>query len=297
MPSIELNEATLLAYVDGNLSKERAEAVEAALAHDPEAQAIVDELRQCSPETVRKAFDLKFAQAPPSDLAQTIRQRHASLGRSSRRFGVIGLLAVSIVFFCLGFGGGFLSGSAYRRHDTSPATLELWVADMARYQKLYTRDTVLSQSTSARDTRAFEANLTEHLGLAWPVPDLSSLGLTFKLGQMLATDDGRSIVQLIYLPEEGPPIAICVTPSDEADHDLASGDAEGLNFVHWTSKSYSFAIMGKAPTPYLSEIASSVAAGLGQGKLWHGRSGGVTVSAASSRRIWVFAKHGTSWTR
>lgn len=68
---LEPDEEMLMAYADGALEPHQAEAVEAYLAANPHARALVDELR-LSAELAREAFQVPMATPPPDRLVAAI---------------------------------------------------------------------------------------------------------------------------------------------------------------------------------------------------------------------------------
>ena len=107
-----LDEATLVAYVDGELDPATAREVEEAVAKDAQAQALLDDLIASS-SLVRSAFAGQLSEPVPQRLVDAVRNEPdadaQSVGGPAPWWGRrISALAASILLLAAGFGGGFL---------------------------------------------------------------------------------------------------------------------------------------------------------------------------------------------
>ncbi len=130
---MKLDETMLMAYVDGELDAETAREIETALALDPEAQKIVDQLRQ-NAAMVRAAFNDPMHEEIPSRLMAPLMAEPAPSGHrgieasaSPRRRQGAGRLAryvmpvaASFIALVVGVGGGYALFGL-----TDPFTLEV----------------------------------------------------------------------------------------------------------------------------------------------------------------------------
>lgn len=129
------DEATLVAYVDGELDAAGSRRVEALLAQDAEARAKVELMRR-SAEAVKTAYDAALTEPLPAGLAALIRSGDGADGRLAVREKLVGLrrrsspppareirgwrmmrLAASLLLLGL----GFASGLAWRDMGTGPS--------------------------------------------------------------------------------------------------------------------------------------------------------------------------------
>jgi len=126
------DEATLVAYVDGELDAAGSRRVEALLAQDAEARAKVELMRR-SAEAVKTAYDAALTEPLPAGLAALIRSGDGEEGRLSAREKLVSLrrrspppsrdirgwrmmrLAASLLLLGL----GFASGLAWRDMGTA----------------------------------------------------------------------------------------------------------------------------------------------------------------------------------
>ena len=111
--------------------------------------------------------------------------------------------------------------------DVSP-----WVAAAVGYQKLYTRDTVAYTQQDPEAAAKAVRDIRSDDRLALRVPDLTSAGLTFKSVQRLRFNN-KPLVQIVYLPQNGPPIALCVMKEVKPDAAVADQKVASMTVVTW----------------------------------------------------------------
>ena len=148
----ELDDATLVAFVDGELEPTAMREVAALVARDPAAEEKVRRLR-ASATLVRAAFSDPRYQVVPAALSE--RLARAELGRPSRRrtFGLAA--AASIAALLLGISGGaaLRDAGAPPSHPDNPL-----LADIAEYHAVYARegdDFGAVPATQAADIEAY----------------------------------------------------------------------------------------------------------------------------------------------
>jgi anti-sigma factor RsiW len=266
------DDAQLLGYVDGELSPEGRRAVEAQLRASSEAREKVallrasrldfegafaqqnlprvpDSLKLKVDEMVRahRALESNDPALPPSEkaLSEPVRSRLRGVPVWLAAACVAGAFACG-TFVRLGplaspFSSPFSSGGAQMaaNADVSP-----WVAAAVGYQKLYTRDTV----AYTQEDPAAAANIVKDIRsddrLALRIPDLTSAGLTFKSVQRLRFNN-KPLVQIVYLPKNGPPIALCVMKDPKPDQPVATKTVDAMNVATWRQAELSYALIGK----------------------------------------------------
>ena len=259
------DDAQLLAYVDGGLSPEDRSAVEAQLRESAEARAKVALLRAS-----RLDFEGAFAQQklPPvpdslklkvDEMVRAHRARESNDPvlppgekapsepvRSRLRAMPVWLAAACVAgaFACglfvrlgpLASGGTQLTANA----DVSP-----WVAAAVGYQKLYTRDTIAYTQEDPEAAAKAVRDIRSDDRLALRVPDLTSAGLTFKSVQRLRFNN-KPLVQIVYLPKNGPPIALCVMKDSKPDQPVATKTVDAMDVATWRQAELSYALIGKS---------------------------------------------------
>lgn len=249
----QIDDTTLLAYVDGQLAPEDVRRVEAALESDASARAMVEQLRQ-TPGRLRDVFDRTLDQPLPPALAADI--LHHPVGRRAIvRIRVRNAVAVAALLFGLGLGIGAWLDTAPR----SAIAAEPWVEAVAEYQALYSRATVNQTDANGVDPHHTAARLAAGFGRSVEIPDLRTHGLAFKRGQLLEFA-GQPLVQLVYLPTQGKPIAYCLLRTVATDLAPTTGSAKGMHYVHWRADGMAHLLIGDATAAEIEKLAAAARA-------------------------------------
>ena len=248
-----LDDTTLLAYVDGQLAPEDVRRVEAALESDASARAMVEQLRQ-TPGRLRDVFDRTLDQPLPPALAADI-LRHPVGRRAIVRIRVHNAVAVAALLFGLGLGIGAWLDTAPR----SAIAAEPWVEAVAEYQALYSRATVNQADANGVDPHHTAARLAAGFGHSVDVPDLRAHGLAFQRGQLLEFA-GQPLVQLVYLPTQGKPIAYCLLRTRATDLAPTTGSAKGMHYVHWRANGMAHLLIGDTTAAEIEKLAAAARA-------------------------------------
>jgi len=180
------------------------------------------------------AFDELLANAPPMPaLAPATPEPANTNARLSWAWGLgtfgTGIAAGLAVAFFTGFG-------------TPEPAPRGWVSFVASYQSLYTTATLEAVNPTPQDAALQLAAVSEGIGI-----DLAALpqaeGLTFKRAQLL-NFNGKPLVQISYLRDDGTPVALCIIPAGPDAQDLNMGAAEGLDVARWNTPGYGFLLIG-----------------------------------------------------
>jgi anti-sigma factor RsiW len=269
-----IDDARLLAYVDGELPPEDYAAVEVALRQSAGARVKVDLLRasrvDCAaafasqppppvPESLWLSIDAllhtRRNETATYDMAlQPKRVRPTNLQRGVPRW----LAAACTVS---AFAGGVLIHPGTRA-DGSPQTtassdVSPWVTAAVGYQKLFTRETVAYVKDDAATLRTIVSDIREHDHLPLRIPDLSSAGLTFKAMQRLRFND-KPLLQIVYLPKSGPPVALCVTKDARPDHPVGMRTVDSVDVAMWRQAELSYALIGNPQGVNLAELGKRI---------------------------------------
>ncbi|WP_246797310.1 anti-sigma factor family protein [Burkholderia perseverans] len=285
----------LLAYVNGELPARERDTIEQAMRRLPDVAGQVALLR-ASDLPYREAFAAQQLPPLPAGLVRGIErlaQRHAARvprvtvaagandpvvdagidpavapsGTTRRRVAPAWLAAAFVAGAFIWGGiarlapGGFngfagFGGAAGLLADT-PAPRG-WIAAAAGYQQLYSHDTLASVSVDPHLTASTLGEIRRLDGLALTIPDLRAAGLAFKRVQRLRFQD-RPLAQIVYLPERGAPVALCVMRENQPDEAAAERTVEHMDVVTWRSAGLRYALIGRRGDADLALLARRIA--------------------------------------
>jgi anti-sigma factor RsiW len=275
------DEVTLLAYVDGELPAHSRSEVEAAIAANAELARTVSAM-QVSRLPYRSAYEQQPVPAVPAGLRAQVDELAsvalASRELASRQFASrelaaremaaaggapadrgakgswprAGWCAAMLVMLAIGWFAGYLGG---QRAQAAP--VEPWVRMVSSYHSMYSRDTVLDGGVATAQVAALKARLAIQHGLSLKIPDLESDGLSFVRAQQLQFN-GKMVLQLVYLPKQGLPIALCLIPSSQqAERSLT---IDGQQAVTWRTGDWGYLLIGQKPLPELERLRGKLTA-------------------------------------
>jgi len=223
----------LTAFLDGEAGDALHAAIEAALETDEvlaERMAALD--LPLAP--IVQAYDALLQTAPEMPAFDTVIPEPVQArprGVWAKGFGVFGtgLAAGLAMAFFTGLG-------------TPEPQPRGWVSFVASYQALYTTATLSGATPSQQEAEVQLASVSDALGL-----DLTGLpvteGLTFKRAQVLGFN-GKPLIQIAYLREDGTPVALCIIPAGPDDKPVSMGEAEGLDIARWNTPGFGFLLIG-----------------------------------------------------
>lgn len=297
------DDALLMAYVDGELSPQQCEEIEQLMNASPEVAERVA-LLMSSALPYAEAFARQALPPVPDSLVHNVDAliaRHAApvsaapsrpaaepeslltrlFGRP--RFGWLAVaFATGAVCYGLVLQAGFIGGAlntdrALQAPSVAQVQASPWVMQAASYQQLYTRDTVNYVTPDTDDVRKTLADIRQIDGLELRVPDLSAAGLTFKRVQRLRFNN-KALIQLVYLPQQGDPVALCVMKEPKPDQSIAQLNVAGMDVVVWRQSQLGYALIG-APDGVDLDAVARVVADRSSGQLY-------TVNASLPSPLW-----------
>ncbi|MBI0330659.1 anti-sigma factor [Burkholderia plantarii] len=289
------DDSTLIAYADGELHAADAARVEQALAESFELRQSVERLRasrlpyrdafaakrlpelpdalRLRIETMASAAQARAAGEPAaaaSTLAPVVPEAaspaagnvHALPARWIARPALWLAAAFVAGAFCAGLvqqfaAGGFGSGAAGGAALASAGAKKPWISVAADYQQLYTRDTVANLQPDPAVSSAIVGAIRSDDGIRLRVPDLRMAGFTFKAVDRLRYD-GKPLVQIVYLPEHGTPVALCVMKDARPDQSIAQREMHGMTVVSWRQNELSYALIGRPDSGDLEAVARQI---------------------------------------
>ncbi|QIE27324.1 hypothetical protein SBC1_52400 (plasmid) [Caballeronia sp. SBC1] len=135
-----------------------------------------------------------------------------------------------------------------------------WVMAAASYQQLYSRETLANVDPDTTLSIKTVKQIRQDDGLALRIPDLSASGLTFKRVQRLRFNN-KPLVQIVYLPEKGAPIALCVMKEVKPDAAVADQRVASMTVVTWRQAELGYALIGQPEGVDLTALGKQISAG------------------------------------
>jgi hypothetical protein len=179
-----------------------------------------------------------------------------SLPRRRAAWQVGGAMAAS---FALGWALPWRWAGPGSTQPSAPA----WAQAIASYHALYVRATVGQQFDKPEQLAGLLDGLTEEHRQRLAVPDLSSIGWTFRRVQRLGYE-GRPLLQMVYLSADGLPIALCALPAAPAEGGQAPLQVDrlhGQTVAHWVDRGLAFVLVADLHPEVLAEVARGLASG------------------------------------
>ena len=289
---MKTDDILLMAYVDGELPAEERQEVEKQIAASaelaervalfeasrlPYGDAFAKQKLPPVPESLKQAIKEmthQYAANPhPEQSANDPVPKHdAQLPPSAP---VRSRLRVAPMWLAVAFVAGVLCCGAVLRFtpglnstaDTTIASANTlpWVKAVVGYQAMYGRETLANATIDADALKQIASVVRSDDGIALSVPDLSDAGLTLRRVQRLDFHD-RRVIQLEYLPEQGPPIALCIIKDAKPDQTVAAQRINDMNVVTWRQAHLGYVLLGKNSDVDLTELGKRIA-GHGVGEL------------------------------
>jgi anti-sigma factor RsiW len=290
-----MDDILLMAYVDGELTPHEREDVEKTISVSPEIAERVA-LFAASALRYRHAFAHQKLPPVPERLTLEIARlsraysdvpeasgsdrrsaaEPAAFARLLSRLPVRFPLNLSLPGLAMTFAAGALScalvlhfATDWARNDrgasagavhAAAAKVSPWVAAAVNYQQLYTRDTVAFDALTPEVASQVIAQIHSDDGVPIRVPDLRPAGLTFTRIQRLRFHD-RPLVQIVYLPKTGLPVALCVMKDEKPDTNMTHEHVESMNVLMWRRANLSYALIASLDDDQLLAIGKQIAKG------------------------------------
>ncbi|AOK06240.1 anti-sigma factor [Burkholderia sp. AU28942] len=267
---MNMDDIVLMAYVDGELTSHQREEVDRAIGTSADIatrvalfEASVLPYRRAFqrhpwppvPQSlIRKVADIAHAHASPAALSASgdasrrashaaqpgVRGRHSAPLRPRMR-AIAPWLAAAFV------AGAFCS-AAILRFAPRPASVSAqtqmspWIMAAVNYQRLYTRDTVAFDSANVAAAAHMLDTIRRDDGLGIRIPDLRPAGLAFKRIQRL-NFNRKPLVQIVYLPDKGSPVALCVMKDERPDTVLDRQQVGNMDVATWRRSGVAYALI------------------------------------------------------
>lgn len=276
----KLDDARLVAYLDGELDEAQYAEVEGALAEDAEIRARLVVLSEAT-TLVRRAFDDVLHEPIPARLlaaalgeasgssaapvagkviafpgAASLRNRASA--RFSRHPWASFAVAASILGLVIGTPLGYLFAGGGPEAGVQVASANpSWLDTLAGYHNLFIA------SADGAENAVFDVpagSEKKELPVDIRVPDLKPYDLVFHGARRIVLD-GKPAYQFFYggADHHKPAITVFVTSSSRPELTPTFERRDGVNLIYWRHLGHGYAIAGQADRGTMSSLANDIA--------------------------------------
>lgn len=183
-----------------------------------------------------------------------------------RRTGITRWVAAgSLALFLAGaisFYAGYRLATVRAERQFAIVEAEHWLTEIAAYHRLYSADARHLVEVPGSKRQYIESWLGERLEQPLRVPDLSPAGLQFQGARLLAIGDGPA-AQLMYMPVDGRPVAVCITGTTEPDQGPQFIRRDGVGLLYWRQGGTAMVLVAWEDEPRLRAWHTLVAPSIG----------------------------------
>lgn len=237
------------AFIDGRLAPARQREVEAFLASEPALQSRAEQFR-ADAQALRAAAQLRRPEPIPASLrlSEVRRRRMARTAAFHRR------LAAGICIFAL----GAALGMGLSRQGAEPLAARPQMTDAVVAFRAFAGRAGDAVEVPAAQTAALKRMMSHHLRQDVAIPDLSGLGLVFRGGRLLASDEGPGGM-FVYDEPAGGQVALYVkTLASPRKAALASRRDGDLVAYFWFTGELGYAVLGPSGAPAVRRAAEQL---------------------------------------
>ena len=247
--------ATLLAYADGRLPGEAAEAVTRYLAEHPKAAAEVEAHRRQNASITALFTPVASEPVParlkPARVAAGLRAQSGQWYRSA---------AAAIVVLALGAGVGW-----YGRDALSPAAAasDVLIDTAVTAHELYVNEKRHDVEVAASEEEHLVTWLSNRIGQPIDAPDLSTEGFSLVGGRLLPSVAGSETgpaAQLMYENATADRLTVYITAAlpDKLVASEFTTAAAGLEAFYWANEAITCTVVGDLPGAEMQVVAKQV---------------------------------------
>lgn len=252
-----IEEQELSATLDGRLPAERAAAVEAYLAANPDERARLEQYRGMQ-QQLQQAF------AEPNGAAVPTRLRVARLlaERRRRAYWRFGAAAAAILLLVVGGLGGWAArdwgvGSPSRNQTAQAAAVERQITnDALAAHQVFSVEVRHPVEVDAAQEKHLVQWLSKRLGRPLVVPDLTAAGFQLMGGRLLPSESGPA-AQFMYQKGNNR-LTLYERSEDAAETGFRYREHDGLGVFYWSDRDFGYALAAKADRQQLLKLAEMV---------------------------------------
>lgn len=243
--SDNITDEELNAFLDGELSNARRDAVAAAIANDAELARRVSEYRRIN-ERLQRRYDVVLSAPVPARILQPLTEQV--------RFSTWRIAAVAGWLALGGIVGAFVSDTVSTRQALRPLPVEAAFA-----HSIYVREKRHAVEVVAGDKDHLNTWLSKRLQRPVEAPDIRDRGYTL-IGGRLLHDAARAAAQFMYEDGQGRRFTLYVRQIDNKDRRSAFVHKQrtGLGVVFWEEAGLAYAFIGPLEKQRLLTIAEQV---------------------------------------
>jgi anti-sigma factor RsiW len=246
-----VEEADLQAHLDHRLPPERAQAVEAYIAANPELR---ERFLQYAAQrhALREAFVEDDRTIPPR-----FRVAHLLAERRRQRYAHLARIAAAICLLVLGGIGGWAARDAANPPVLSAAatTAQTITTDAIAAHRIFTVETSHPVEVGAGQGTDLAQWLSHRLGRPLVIPDLAALGFRLIGGRLLPSEGGPA-AQLMYDDGKGERLTLYLRGDISGETKLYRQD-QGLGAFYWADEGLACVIVATADRALLLRAAES----------------------------------------
>jgi len=243
MKTEPISEQDLHAYVDNQLDAERRAQVEAYLAVQPEAAALVQDLRLQN-QLLHEAYDNVLNEPVPIRMGTALQRKRFPLA-----------WAASVAALAIGLVAGWAA-----RDVMQPAAGPAVFAERAlRAHLLYASEKRHPVEVPAEQEAHLVAWLSKRLDAPIRAPALHTHGFSLLGGRLLPGDEGP-LAQLMYESADGERLTLIVRRAgrDSGDTRFQVLEQNGNSVFYWVDRDYGYALSGGMGKNRMMDIARAV---------------------------------------
>lgn len=256
-----IDDITLLAYVDGELDAAMARTVEQSLQDDPRMTREVRRLRE-SATLIRAAVNEPVHGPVPRSLVRTLDSAIPKSAPEPRRQWLFATGIAAMI--ALGTGAGFLVGTLAPRVESNLAADEELMDDIVAYYAFYASVPPAVASERPDHPLAMEKWLSSQMQQAVRIPDLGPKGYRFETARLLVYED-RPIAQIVYESTDSSLVALCVVAAEKAEmRSFELIRRRGFTLITWQRAKTLYVVIGAVPDVRLREFSAAISAALQQ---------------------------------
>jgi anti-sigma factor RsiW len=252
-----INETDLAAYVDGELSPDRAARLEALLADEPE------EMSRLEAMTGQKRLLRDVLAALPADegtpLTLELERRLAHGLRRRERFSAgdwsmgdwLRKAAAVVILVASGWGGHMMYADLSR-------PLPEYVAEAAGAHLVFADNPLRPAEVDPTQPLQMASWLSDRLGKSITVPSRDQLNIEFISARLLGTKEGP-LAQVVYEDQDGHRMTLSIAPHRyQGNTGIIHAEHDGINLAYWSDTDLSYVLAAKTNAAQIGAIALEI---------------------------------------